>query len=81
MSLPAQPWPDRKIGQLYNRSKAMMERAWTEKPYNWRLMKRSDRIAKRSFDLWFQAKGIDPHAAAVGPDGRPIDGKGTRRPK
>jgi len=79
MSLPARPWEPRRIQALYHRSKELTARAL--RPYNWRLMKRADRIAERSFALWFQANEIDPHAPAVGPDGKPADGRGTRRPR
>lgn len=75
MTLPQKPWPEKRIQALYHKSKVLMQRAI--KPYNRRLMKRADRIAMRSFALWFQTRDIDPHA----PASFDSEGRGTRRPR
>jgi hypothetical protein len=75
MSLPQRPWPEERIRALYEKSRRLMRLSIM--PYRRRLMKRSDRIAERSFALWFQTRGIDPHAPASTTD----EGRGTRRPR
>jgi hypothetical protein len=65
MSLPRRPWTEAQILALRTKSLLLLNTAI--KPYNYRRMKRSYRIAERVAALWFQLKKLDPHSTTEGP--------------